>query len=207
MNSKKQIIQNFNAFIQEYVVPNKLEIIMKYDGATSINFDEIELIDIYFNNAETSNYSDGDKRYNTLVHVINLGEKTVELSVDEYNHFRGLYPLDDYSIYYNNHEGTELQSDEPEYADFGLHLYLNDFDYMNMIGNFELISKFKEHSLKEFASNFEDIKKCIPGVVAVKPLSFEKCTLDYGNNICLEVEINQLSNVIATLENKINEDN
>jgi len=102
MTNKELIIQNFNNFIKETLVPNKLAVIIENNQAAGIPFEELKLVNIYISEEETDSVSPEEKFYNTIVLVFNIGENSFELTTDFYNGWGGLYPMENYTVQYEN---------------------------------------------------------------------------------------------------------
>lgn len=204
MQYKQTILSNINQFIQTHVIPNKLEIITTIDEATELDFDNLKLVDIYFDEATTHSRSTYQNTYTTLVHVFQIGEKTVELSIDENNSFEGIYPLDNYYIHFSRAEGTEIELSNGEFVDFGLHEYLNLHEYGEIIGGFDLIYNFKKESANNYVTELDDIKKCIPNITHIEPFSIEKCILHFPNEVSIHVDVYEVKKTIENYKQKNN---
>lgn len=202
MQYKQKILNNINHFIQEHVIPNKLEIITTIDKATEIDFDNLKLVDIYFDEASTHSRSTHQNTYTTLVHVFRIGQKTVELSIDENISFEGIYPLDNYNIHFSSAEGTEIDLSDGDFVDFGLHEYLNLYEYDEIIGELNLIYEFKSESANNYVTELEDIKKCIPNITHIESVSIEKCILHFPNDTSICVDVCEIKKTIENYKQK-----
>ncbi|PFJ38826.1 hypothetical protein [Bacillus thuringiensis] len=202
MQYKETILNNINHFIQEHVIPNKLEIIATIDMATELEFDNLKLVDIYFDEATTHIRSTYQNTYTTLVHVFQIGQKTVELSIDENISFEGIYPLDNYNIHFSQEDGTQIDLFDENFVDFGLHEYLNLYEYNEIIGELNLIYKFKSESANNYVTELEDIKKCIPTITHIESFSIEKCILHFPNDVSMCVDVSEIKKTIEKYKQK-----
>jgi len=193
MTNKELIIQNFNKFIEETLVPKKLEIILEHEDIAGLAIETLKLVDIYASEAESSSFSDklDVKDYSTLVHVFKIQNTSFELSTDVNYTWQGLYPVDNYKIKYEN-KRTEFINQVYGYDtfdDFGFHFIFNKHNYMDIIGGRSVFIGFQEDYLKELSTNLADIKLGIPDISSVKATSFTECTLQFKGKFPFTVPI------------------
>jgi len=200
MTNKELIIQNFNNFIKETLVPNKLAVIIENNQAAGIPFEELKLVNIYISEEETDSVSPEEKFYNTIVLVFNIGENSFELTTDFYNGWGGLYPMENYTVEYENGE-NHLTSTDEEFVDYGLHNFINQYSFFDLIGSYNILAEFKNEYLKELSLKLSNIKVAIPNVESVNAVSFNECVLRFKGGHPLTVSIHEVESIIQSINN------
>lgn len=200
MTNKELIIQNFNNFIKETLVPNKLAVIIENNQAAGIPFEELKLVNIYISEEETDSVSPEEKFYNTIVLVFNIGENSFELTTDFYNGWGGLYPMENYTVQYENWE-NHLTSTDEEFVDYGLHNFINQYSFFDLIGSYNILAEFKNEYLKELSLKLSNIKVAIPNVESVNAVSFNECVLRFKGGHPLTVSIHEVESIIQSINN------
>jgi len=200
MTNKELIIQNFNNFIKETLVPNKLAVIIENNQAAGIPFEELKLVNIYISEEETDSVSPEEKFYNTIVLVFNIGENSFELTTDFYNGWGGLYPMENYTFQYENGE-NHLTSTDEEFVDYGLHNFINQYSFFDLIGSYNILAEFKNEYLKELSLKLSNIKVAIPNVESVNVVSFNECVLRFKGGHPLTVSIHEVESIIQSINN------
>jgi len=202
MTNKELIIQNFNNFIKETLVPNKLSIIIENNQAAGIPFESLKLVDIYFDEAETDWESRDEYVYETLVHVFNIGDTSFKLTTDFNNNWGGLYPLENYTIHYENKENHLVRNEKEEFVDYGLHNFFNNYDFSNIAGGYDILFNFRSEHLQELSSSkLSAIKKVIPNIQSVEAISTDTCVLHFEGNCRLTVYIDEVKALIKNVNN------
>lgn len=207
MKNKELIIQNFNNFIEETLVPKKLEIILEQEDIAGLSIETLKLVDIYASEAESESSLTSDvKEYSTLVHVFQIQNTSFELCTDIFFSWRGLYPLNNYKIMYEN-KCTKFENQVYGYDsfdDFGFHFIFNKYEYMDIIGGWSVFTGFQEDCLKELSTNLADIKLAIPDISSVEATSFTECTLHFKGKFPFTVPIYEVQQNIEKYKKSVN---
>ena len=138
--------------------------------------------------------------HNTIVLVFNIGENSFELTTDFYNGWGGLYPMENYTVQYENWE-NHLTSTDEEFVDYGLHNFINQYSFFDLIGSYNILAEFKNEYLKELSLKLSNIKVAIPNVESVNAVSFNECVLRFKGGHPLTVSIHEVESIIQSINN------